>query len=40
MVSSTSICGVKAGRGVEDYAIDVSEKVNAPEVVAWRSIQR
>ena len=26
--------GVKAGRGVEDYAIDVSEKVNTPEVVA------
>lgn len=26
--------GVKAGRGIEDYAIDVSEKVNTPEVVA------
>lgn len=25
---------VKAGRGIEDYAIDVSEKVNTPEVVA------
>lgn len=26
--------GVQGGRGIEDYAIDVSEKVNTPEVVA------